>query len=124
MTLALPAFAAAPVTTGALLLAQQDDGEGGGQGQDFGKSSPVGLLLLILFLIAVAFLVRSMTKHLKRVPASFDNDEPRTETNRESDEAAQSATSGDATPEDPTQPPDRESSDRDSPDGKTANGRT
>ena len=43
-----------------------------GQGEDFGKSSPVGLLVLLLFFIAVAFLVRSMTKHLKRVPASFD----------------------------------------------------
>ena len=52
----------------------------GGQGEDFGKSSPVGLLVLLLFFIAVAFLVRSMTKHLKRVPASFDrsveNDRP------------------------------------------------
>jgi hypothetical protein len=47
----------------------------GGQGEDFGKSSPVGLLVLLLFFIAVAFLVRSMTKHLKRVPASFDKPE-------------------------------------------------
>jgi hypothetical protein len=46
--------------------------EPGGQGADFGKSSPVGLLVLLLFFIAVAFLVRSMTKHLKRVPASFE----------------------------------------------------
>lgn len=41
-------------------------------GEDVGKSSPVGLLMLVLFFIAVALLVRSMTKHLKRVPASFD----------------------------------------------------
>lgn len=44
----------------------------GGQGEDFGKSSPLGFLVLIVFLIAVVFLARSMTKHLKRVPASFD----------------------------------------------------
>lgn len=44
----------------------------GGQGEDFGKSSPVGLLLLILFGIAVAFLVRSMSKHLKKLPTTFD----------------------------------------------------
>jgi hypothetical protein len=49
-----------------------EEPDGGGQGDDFGKSSPVGLLVLLLFFIAVAFLVRSMTKHLKRVPASFD----------------------------------------------------
>jgi len=40
--------------------------------EDVGKSGPLGLLLTLLLLIAVAFLVRSMTKHLKRVPASFD----------------------------------------------------
>lgn len=69
----LPAFAAAPVLTGAVVLAQQPgNGDNGGQGEDFGKSSPVGLLLLLLFLIAVVFLVRSMTKHLKRIPESFD----------------------------------------------------
>jgi hypothetical protein len=46
--------------------------------EDVGKSGPFGLLLLILGLIAVAFLVRSMTRHLKRVPVSFDRpeDEP------------------------------------------------
>ncbi|MGW5055141.1 hypothetical protein [Actinokineospora sp. NPDC004072] len=47
----------------------------GGQGEDFGKSSPLGFLILILFLIAVAFLVRSMSKHLKRIPESFDQAE-------------------------------------------------
>jgi hypothetical protein len=68
---------AGPVATTALVLAQQPgNGDNGGQGEDFGKSSPVGFLLLLVFLIAVAFLVRSMTKHLKRIPASFDEEEP------------------------------------------------
>lgn len=44
----------------------------GGQGEDFGKSSPVGFVVLLLFFIAVALLVRSMTKHLRRLPESFD----------------------------------------------------
>jgi len=48
--------------------------EPGGRGEDFGKSSPVGLLVLLLFFVAVAFLVRSMTKHLKRLPASFEKE--------------------------------------------------
>jgi hypothetical protein len=47
----------------------------GGQGEDFGKSSPLGFLVLIVLLVAVVFLARSMTKHLKRVPASFDESE-------------------------------------------------
>ncbi len=40
--------------------------------EDVGKSGPLGLLLTLLLLIAVIFLVRSMSKHLKRVPPSFD----------------------------------------------------
>jgi hypothetical protein len=65
-----------PATAVAIVLAQQPgNGDNGGQGEDFGKSSPLGLLLLILFLIAVVLLVRSMTKHLKRLPESFDKEE-------------------------------------------------
>ena len=40
--------------------------------EDVGKSGPLGLLLTLLLLIAVFFLVRSMSKHLKRVPRTFD----------------------------------------------------
>lgn len=59
--------------TAAYFLAQaQPPPDPGGQGEDFGKSSPVGLVLLILFAIAVAFLIRSMSKHLRKLPTSFD----------------------------------------------------
>ena len=44
--------------------------------EDVGKSGPLGLLLTVVLLIAVAFLVKSMTKHLKRIPVSFDPVEP------------------------------------------------
>jgi hypothetical protein len=47
----------------------------GGQGQEFGSSGPVALILIIALFIAVAFLIRSMSKHLKKVPASFDEPE-------------------------------------------------
>jgi hypothetical protein len=40
--------------------------------EDVGKSGPFGLLLIVLLLIAVALLVRSMSGHLKKLPASFD----------------------------------------------------
>jgi hypothetical protein len=40
--------------------------------EDVGKSGPLGLLLTLLLLIAVVLLVRSMSKHLKRIPPSFD----------------------------------------------------
>jgi hypothetical protein len=40
--------------------------------EDVGKAGPIGLLLIVLLLIATAFLVKSMGRHLKRVPSSFD----------------------------------------------------
>jgi hypothetical protein len=40
--------------------------------EDVGKAGPLGLLLTVVLLIAVALLVKSMGKHLKRVPRSFD----------------------------------------------------
>ena len=45
--------------------------------EDVGKSGPLGLLLTVLLLIAVVLLVRSMSKHLKRIPPSFDEPDPR-----------------------------------------------
>ncbi len=46
----------------------------GGRGEDFGKAAPVGLVVLLLFFVAVALLVRSMNKHLRRIPKSFGSD--------------------------------------------------
>ena len=43
-----------------------------GQGPEFGEASPIALVVVILLGIALVFLIRSMTKHLKRVPATFD----------------------------------------------------
>lgn len=40
--------------------------------EDVGKSGPLGLLLIVVLLIATALLVRSMSKHLKKVPRSFE----------------------------------------------------
>ncbi|MCE6994459.1 hypothetical protein LZG04_06505 [Saccharothrix sp. S26] len=67
--------------TTAVVLARQPSTEKdpGGQQEDFGKSSPLGLLILVLFFIAVFFLVKSMSKHLKKLPASFDEPEPEPE---------------------------------------------
>ena len=52
-----------------LLLAEETN-----RGPDYGKASPVGLLVVLLLVIGVFLLVRSMNKHLKRVPQSFETD--------------------------------------------------
>jgi hypothetical protein len=55
-------------------------------GPDFGKAGPFGLLVVVLLLIAVLFLVRSMNRHLKKLPESFDPQHP------EPDQAADDGT--------------------------------
>jgi hypothetical protein len=40
--------------------------------EDVGKAGPLGLLLIVVLLIVTAFLVKSMGRHLKRVPDSFE----------------------------------------------------
>ena len=46
-------------------------------GPDFGKASPFGLLVIVLLLIGTFLLVRSMNRHLAKLPESFDPDNPR-----------------------------------------------
>ncbi len=72
MTVLLSGFAAG--TAVALVQSPSPVPDPGGQGEDFGKAAPVGLVVLLLFFLAVALLVRSMNKHLRRVPKSFDDD--------------------------------------------------
>ncbi len=52
--------------------------DGGPQrsGPDFGKASPIGLLVVVLLLISLVFLVRSMNRHLRKLPESFDPQNP------------------------------------------------
>jgi hypothetical protein len=55
-------------------------------GPDFGKASPVGLVIVVLLLIGTIFLIWSMNRHLRRLPESFDRDHP------EPDQAADEGT--------------------------------
>ncbi|MDT5222787.1 MAG: hypothetical protein QOG19_194, partial [Mycobacterium sp.] len=57
-------------------------------GPDFGKASPIGLLVVVALVIATVFLVRSMNRQLKKVPESFDRQNP------EPDQAADEGTDG------------------------------
>jgi len=41
--------------------------------EDVGKAGPLGLLLIVLLGVAVVLLVKSMSRHLKRLPASFQD---------------------------------------------------
>jgi hypothetical protein len=43
--------------------------------EDVGKAGPTGLAVLLVLAVAVWLLCRSMSRHLKRVPRSFDDDD-------------------------------------------------
>ena len=47
-----------------------------GRGPEWGKAAPIGLLVILLLAVAVVFLLRSFTRQLKKVPASFDSPGP------------------------------------------------
>lgn len=47
-----------------------------GKGPEFGKASPIAAVLIILLGISTALLVVSMSRKLKKLPKSFDDEEP------------------------------------------------
>lgn len=65
--------AAAPAALTALVgVPAQDPAPPPGQGPEFGEASPIALVVVIVLGLALIVLIRSMTKHLGKVPASFD----------------------------------------------------
>jgi hypothetical protein len=63
---------ALPVVQPVALVLAQNREPPPGKGDEFGKASPIGLVVIVLLFLATILLVRSMSKHLRRVPASFD----------------------------------------------------
>jgi len=39
------------------------------------EASPIALVIILLLLVALVFLIRSMNKHLRKVPGSFSRSE-------------------------------------------------
>ncbi len=71
MAAVLVDLGAVPVGQPVALVLAQDREPPPGKGDEFGKASPVGLVVIVLLFLATVLLVRSMSKHLRRVPASF-----------------------------------------------------
>ncbi len=67
--------ASAIATSGTIFLAKTwgEPDMTGGQGEEFGKASPIGLFLILALLIAVVLLIRSMNRRLRNLPESFDD---------------------------------------------------
>lgn len=68
-------------------------------GPDFGKASPIGLLVVVLLLIGTFLLVWSMNRQLRKVPKSFDAQAPESEQIAEPSDGAQAPTESEAPPD-------------------------
>ncbi|MQY19757.1 hypothetical protein [Nocardia macrotermitis] len=55
-------------------------------GPEFGKASPLGLVIVLILLAGTVLLIRSMNKHIKGLPADFSPEHP------EPDQAADEGT--------------------------------
>ncbi len=55
-------------------------------GPEFGKASPIGLVIVLLLLVGTALLIRSMNRHIRGLPRSFEPEHP------EPDQAADEGT--------------------------------
>lgn len=53
-----------------------------GAGEEFGKASPIALVVILLMAVATALLIRNMTKRIKRLPESFDEPGERRDADR------------------------------------------
>ncbi|MGW5384754.1 hypothetical protein [Nocardia sp. NPDC003963] len=56
-------------------------------GPEFGKASPLGLAIVLILLAGTFLLVRSMNKHLKNLPETFEPEHP--EPDQEADEGTE-----------------------------------
>jgi hypothetical protein len=61
------------MSPGAFWLAQ--DPPPPAQGPEFGHSSPIALVVTLVLLVALVFLIRSMNRHLRKLPKSFEPEE-------------------------------------------------
>jgi hypothetical protein len=71
---------AVPVAVAQVAVPVQNPAPPPGQGEEFGKASPVALVVIIVLALATIVLIRSMSKRLRRLPASFESSaEPKRE---------------------------------------------
>jgi hypothetical protein len=69
------------VTAGAAAVAL-----GGLAGPESGKAGPLGLLVILLLALATFVLIRSMNRHLRKVPPTFDPPAGKPDKNPDSDQ--------------------------------------
>lgn len=59
------------IARGAVLLAEAGPSNAPEGNPEWGKAAPMGLFVLLAFVVACFFLFRSMNRHIRKVPDSF-----------------------------------------------------
>lgn len=68
-------------------------------GPEFGKASPVGLVIVVALLVGTVLLIRSMNKQLRKLPDTFEPEHP--EADQAADEGTDRGAAGTAHPDAP-----------------------
>jgi hypothetical protein len=65
-----------------------------GKGEEFGKASPVALVVILALALATILLIRGMSKRIRRLPASFEpsDEEPKGDKQKADGEPANGST--------------------------------
>ncbi|WP_407671651.1 hypothetical protein [Nocardia aurantiaca] len=85
------------------LLAQ---GTNSPTGPEFGKASPLGLVIVLVLLAGTVLLIRNMNKHIKNLPSEFSPEHP--EPDQEADEGTEPGIAAREDGEDTTSEPRNE----------------
>lgn len=94
----IPLFVApVPVAHAVVAVPTQNPTPPPGQGEEFGKASPVALVVIIVLAIATVVLIRSMTKRIRRLPASFEPSGEREQPTGKGGDGTADAAGGDRT---------------------------
>jgi hypothetical protein len=88
-----------PVGQAVALVLAQNPAPPPGKGDEFGKASPIGLVVILLLGIATILLIRSMTARLRRLPPSFGPSPEPPPTGPTTDTAVPRTTDVDTAPE-------------------------
>jgi hypothetical protein len=63
---------AVPTGTAQVAVPVQNPAPPPGKGEEFGKASPVALVVILALALATILLIRGMSKRIRRLPASFE----------------------------------------------------
>ena len=66
---------AVPAASAHVAVPVQNPAPPPGQGEEFGKASPVALVVILALALVTIVLIRSMSKRIRRLPASFETAE-------------------------------------------------